>query len=251
MGILRSSLQSTPARVANGQPTTSANMHEARASHPSLSSGREAKAPAWPGTKTRDFAAKGHLFCEGDARSHIYKLVSGCVCLYRMLKDGRRQVIDFAFDGDIVGLSSGPVSSCSAQALAETRVKCLPISAILTAAKSDPRIALGFYEALSHELRAAHEHLLGVGQRGATEKLAVFLVMLSRRNEDRGRPAEMIHLTMDRIDIADFLGITIETVSRTLTKLKRQDLIEIDHFTQVRLRNISGLIAIAEGGTRI
>jgi CRP/FNR family transcriptional regulator len=226
-------------------------MPDARASHSLLGLGREAQSRSWKCSTIRDIAAKGHLFSEGDSRSHVYKLESGCVCLYRILKDGRRQVIEFAFGGDIVGLGSGSLSSCSAQALAETRVTCLPIPTILTAAKSDPRIALGFYEALSHELLAAHAHLQCVGQRGATEKLAAFLVMLSRRNESRGHPADTIKLTMARVDIADFLGIKTETVSRTLTKMKRQKLIEIDRITTVRLRSISGLMALAEGGSRI
>ena len=191
------------------------------------------------------------MFCEGDPKTHIYQLVTGAVCLYRMLEDGRRQVIDFAFDEDIVGLGSGALSDYNAQALAATRVKCLPISAMLTAAKADGRVALGLYEALSRELLAAQAHLVCVGQRGATEKIATFLVMLSRRNEMRGRSPDTITLPMTRIDIADFLGMTIETVSRTLTKLKHQGLIEVDQIATIRLKNITRLVVIAEGCVRV
>ena len=205
----------------------------------------------WAGSKNRFIAAKAHLFSEGDAKTHIFQVVSGGLCLYRMLEDGRRQVIDFAFDGDIVGLGSGRLSTCNAQALAATRADCLPIEVMMTAAKTNARIALGLYEALSRELVVAHEHLLCVGQRGASERLATFLLMLSRRNVKRGQAPDIIRLPMARADIADFLGITIETVSRTLTKLRQLRLIEIEEITTLHLRNVAGLVALAEGGARI
>ena len=122
---------------------------------------------------------------------------------------------------------------------------------MLTAAKADGRVALGLYEALSRELLAAQAHLVCVGQRGATERIATFLVMLSRRNEMRGRSPDTITLPMTRIDIADFLGMTIETVSRTLTKLKHQGLIEVDQIATIRLKNITRLVVIAEGCVRV
>jgi CRP/FNR family transcriptional regulator len=99
---------------------------------------------------------------------------------------------------------------------------------LLKAAKRDAKVALRLYEALSRELVATREHLLCVGQRGASERLATFLVILSRRNETRGYDPETIKLPMTRADIADFLGVTIETVSRTFSKLRNQGLIEID-----------------------
>jgi CRP/FNR family transcriptional regulator len=237
--------------VTNNSRSLAASLQRASPSHLTSTSHREVGIREWPRCKTRNIAAKGHLFIEGNSRTHIYKIVSGSVCLYRMLEDRRRQVINFSFDQDIVGLGSGPFSACNAQALTETRVKCLPITAILTAAKADPRVALGLYEALSRELLAAHEHLLSVGQRGASERLTTFLVMLSRRNEMRGRSGATIDLPMSRADIADFLGITIETVSRTLTKFRQQRLIEIDQITTLHLKSMSRLVAIAEGGARV
>ena len=205
----------------------------------------------WAGSKSRCIAAKAHLFSEGDAKTHIFQVVSGGLCLYRMLEDGRRQVIDFAFDGDIVGLGSGRLATCNAQALAATCANCLPIAVMLTAAKANARIALGLYEALSRELAVSHQHLRCVGQRGASERLATFLLMLSGRNVKRGQPPDTIRLLMARADIADFLGITIETVSRTLTRLKQLGLIEIEEITTLHLRNVAGLVALAEGGARV
>lgn len=205
----------------------------------------------WPSNKWRLIADKAHLYSEGDQRTHVYKVMDGAICLYRMLEDGRRQVIDFAFEGDVIGLGSGRIESCNAQALSATQVSGIPIATLMAAAKSNTRIALGLYEALSREIVVAQEHLMCLGHRGATERVATFLVILSRRNELRGLASDVVTLPMTRADIADFLGITIETVSRTLTKLRVQGLIDIEQITTLRLTRMSKLVALAEGRERV
>jgi CRP/FNR family transcriptional regulator len=122
---------------------------------------------------------------------------------------------------------------------------------LLKAAQRDAKVALGLYEALSRELVATREHVLCVGQRGASERLATFFVILSRRNEQRGNDPQTITLPMTRADIADFLGLTIETVSRTFSKLSRHGLIQIDQITTIRLRNTGKLQRLAEGNVRV
>jgi CRP/FNR family transcriptional regulator len=205
----------------------------------------------WVDGSVRRVDAKRHLFVEGDAKTHVYKVMSGAVCLYKVLNDGRRQIIEFALEGDVIGLGSTPTETCNAQALAATRLKCLPIAVMLKAAEQDTSVALRLYKALSRELVAAREHLLCVGQRGATERLVMFFAILSRRNEERGSDPNIIKLPMTRTDIADFLGLKIETVSRTFTKLRRQGFIEIDQITTVHLRNTGELQRLAEGGARV
>jgi CRP/FNR family transcriptional regulator, anaerobic regulatory protein len=205
----------------------------------------------WTNGIVRRVEPKAHLFTEGDAKTHVFKVASGAVCLYKVLADGRRQVIEFALEGDLIGLCSAPVEACNAQAMVSTRLKCLPLAVLLRAAKRDAKVALGLYEALSRELVATREHVLCVGQRGATERLATFFVILSRRNEERGYDPETIKLPMTRADIADFLGLTIETVSRTFSKLRRHGLIQIDQITTIRLRNTGELQRLAEGDARV
>ena len=205
----------------------------------------------WPRSTLRLIADKAQLFNEGDPRTHVYKVMNGAICLYRMLEDGRRQVIDFAFEGDVVGLGSGRLETCNAQALNTTQVSGIPIATLMAAAKANTRIALGLYEALSREIVVAQEHLMCLGHRGATERVATFLVILSRRNELRGLGPDVVTLPMSRVDIADFLGITIETVSRTLTKLRVQGLIDIEQITTLRLTRMSKLVALAEGRERV
>jgi CRP/FNR family transcriptional regulator, anaerobic regulatory protein len=201
--------------------------------------------------RERRIGAKEHLFTEGDAKTHMYRVTSGAVCRYRMLGDGRRQIIDFSFEGDVIGLSSERLEACNAQAMVSTRLRCYPIAVLLRAAKQDGTIALQLYEALSREVVASREHLQCVGQRGATERLATFLVILSRRNEIRGSDPETLQLPMTRVDIADFLGIKIETVSRTFSKLKAEGLIEIDEATTIRVKDPKKLERLAQGHVRV
>jgi CRP-like cAMP-binding protein len=195
----------------------------------------------------RGIEAKDHVFAEGDPKSHIYQVVTGAVCLYKVLPDGRRQVIDFAYGGDFLSLSLGSVETYNAQATVATRVRCLSVSALSGLASRDPAIAMRICEAVSAELAAVRDHLVCVVQRSATERVVTFLLALSERNNARNRDCDTLELPMTRADIGDFLGLTIETVSRTFTKLKCRGLIEISQGTTIRLRDTEGLRAMADG----
>lgn len=195
----------------------------------------------------RGVEAKDHLFTEGETKTHVYQVVTGAICLYKVLPDGRRQVIDFAYGGDIVGLGLGGAEACNAQATVATRVRCLPLAALRTIIANEPAIAVKVCEALTDELAAVRDHLVCVVQRNATERLVTFLLSLSQRNRAKGRDPNTIELPMTRADIGDFLGLTIETVSRTFSKLKSSRLIEINQGTTIRLRDIVRLRALADG----
>lgn len=105
---------------------------------------------------------------------------------------------------------------------------------------------LGFklYEALARELAATRDLMLTTGQRSAVERLASFLLALSRRN---GQDPTVVELPMTRTDIGDFLGLTIETVSRTFTKLKMMGLLELPQCNQVKILNVEELEGLADG----
>lgn len=197
------------------------------------------------GGTLRNFEARSHVFTEGDAKNFVYNVVTGAVCLYKILPDGRRQVFDFAFPGDLIGLGFGHVEVFNAQATKATRVKCLPVALLRKAASEDARVALKLCDALMKELTALREHLVSVGQRTATERLVTFLLTLSRRNEAKGGDPTTISLPMTRYDIGDFLGMTIETVSRTFTKLKAARVIASDHSSTIRLTDIDRLQTMA------
>ena len=104
----------------------------------------------WTNGTGRRVEEKGHLFIEGDRKTHVYLIASGALCLYKLLADGR-QVINFAYEGDLVGLDSTLVEVCNAQATVTTHVKCLPFAVLLKAAKQSDQVALRLYEAVSVE----------------------------------------------------------------------------------------------------
>ena len=193
----------------------------------------------------RCFEAKDHIYREGDAATHVYRVEIGHVCIYRMLPDGRRQVVDFAYPGDFIGLGAMGEHAACAQATSRTSVRCLPVASLRDLIRNDARVGLKLYEAVSVELLAARELLFTVSQRTATERLAGFLLALSRRNRRRGEAAEDIVLPMTRADIADFLGLTIETVSRTFTKFRNDGLIDLEQCILVTISDPAGLAAAA------
>ncbi len=195
----------------------------------------------------RTFEGKEHLFREGDPVSHVYQVEIGHVCIYKMMSDGRRQVIDFAYPGDMIALGSIGEHAAGAMATTRTRVRCLPIAALRQLMKSDARLGVKLYEAMSRELLAARELLFTVTQRTATERVAAFLIALSRRHESHGEEADEFVLPMTRNDIADFLGLTIETVSRTFTKLRVDGLIDLTQCVLVTILDHEALAGIAEG----
>jgi CRP/FNR family transcriptional regulator len=189
----------------------------------------------------RRVEAKEFVFAEGDPATHLYQVVTGAVALYKVLCDGRRQVLGFAYPGDLIGLGAQGEHVINAQATKPTRLRCLPLSALSQLAGQDPRLGFRLYEALASELAATRELLLTTGQRSASERLVAFLLALSRRNARNGQDPLVFDLPMTRTDIADFLGLTIETVSRTFTKLKLAALIDLPQSNRVRLIDIERL----------
>lgn len=195
----------------------------------------------------RRFEAKELLFAEGDAVSHIYRIETGAVALYKVLGDGRRQVLGFAYAGDLIGLGVEGAHVMSAQAIKPTRVRALAVGMLRQFAARDPMLGFKLYEALARELATTRDLMLTTGQRSALERVASFLVALSRRNARSGQDKEHFELPMTRTDIGDFLGLTIETVSRTFTKLKQLGLIELPQCSEVVLCDVRALERLADG----
>ncbi|AGK56816.1 Crp/Fnr family transcriptional regulator [Hyphomicrobium denitrificans 1NES1] len=183
----------------------------------------------------RKIGAKEYVFCDGDPRTHIFYVEQGVIALSKILGDGRRQVIDFAYPGDYIGLGLLKEYIFDAQATCLAKVKCIPASALEQAAASDPDLALKLYKAVSAELTTARNLLVCVGQGTAMERIAMFLVRLRNRAAISGANDGVFSLLMRRSDIADLLGLTIETVSRTLTKLRGMHVIDIVNATEIHV----------------
>jgi len=191
-----------------------------------------AEALAAGGTHT--FEGKEHIFREGDRALQVYMVEAGHVCIYKMLSDGRRHVIDFAYPGDVIGLAALKEHTNNAQAMSRTCIRSVPMHALQQVAREDARLGFRLYEVVS------------VSQRTATERLAAFLLALSKRNaRNRENPLEYV-LPMSRSDIADYLGLTIETVSRTFTKLRGEKIIELSQSVLVTIKDLEGLKMQAE-----
>jgi CRP/FNR family transcriptional regulator len=192
----------------------------------------------------RRLRAKEHVFCEGDEREHVFRVEEGVIAVYKTLPDGRRQIIDFAYPGDLIGLGVIGEHVLSAQATVPSKVRCLAAAALERIAETDAGLALKLYKAVCQELAATRNLLVTVGQRSAIERVAAFLISLLRRTAAEG--AATINLAMRRSDIADLLGLTIETVSRTLTKLRGMGVIDLEQgATRVQLCDLPRLAELA------
>lgn len=194
-----------------------------------------------PRVTTRELRAKEHIFFEGDHKTHVYLVESGAVSIYKVLVDGRRQVIDFALPGDIIGMGCNAEHINSAQTTVATRLQRVSFDVLQRHARNNPALAMRLYAALSEELAAARDLLVTVGQRSASQRVVAFLLALSRRNSRYNKDPSSIVLPMTRSDIADFLGLTIETVSRTFSSLKAKGLIELGRSAQVALSDLDAL----------
>jgi len=199
------------------------------------------------GQVSRVAQAREHVFFEGDKKDQVYQVETGVVCLYKTLSDGRRQILDFAYPGDLIGLGALDEHVYSAQAIMLTRLHVIPAGRLHEMACSDPQIGMQLYRALSQQLLAARDLLVTVGQRNATERLAALLCALSRNNERNGSNPLRIALPMTRADIADFLSLTIETVSRTFTKLRQAGYIDLAQASLVNIRDRQALERLAAG----
>ncbi len=194
----------------------------------------------------RRFQSKEHVFCEGDPKTHVFQIEQGVVTIYQMLCDGRRQIVDFAYPGDFIGLGPNREHLFSAEATTATRVRCFNACLLDETAGHDPKLALQLYQAVSLELSAARALLVAIGQRSAIERVATFLLMLHQRTVAENGGDNILHLPMRRADIGDFLGLTIETVSRTITKLRLMGVIEVTHGTNIRITSLERLSALSQ-----
>jgi CRP/FNR family transcriptional regulator, anaerobic regulatory protein len=210
-----------------------------------ISGSRETSGDRFERGTIRRIEAKEHVFCDGDPRTHVFRIEEGVIALSKLLGDGRRQIIEFAYPGDFIGLGTLREHIFDAQATCAAKVRCLSASALEQEASRDAGLALKLYKAVSAELAAARSLLVSVGQQSAMERLSGFLLSLNARNVETGGDEDVVKLPMRRSDIADLLGLTIETVSRTITKLRTMRVIEVVRGTEVHILDGDRLAELA------
>ncbi|HEY0266631.1 MAG TPA: helix-turn-helix domain-containing protein [Rhizomicrobium sp.] len=177
------------------------------------------------------------IFAEGGDTHLFYKVISGVVRVCRFLNDGRRQIEAFHVAGEVFGFEPGEARSLSAEAVGDCSLVSYRRSHIETLAQKDQAVAHQLFQYVLQNLAQAQGHALVLGRRGAAEKVAAFLLGWARHSLDKN----VIHLAMTRQDIADYLGLTIESVSRSLSQFERDGVIALPNARQVRMLNTDAL----------
>jgi CRP/FNR family nitrogen fixation transcriptional regulator len=179
------------------------------------------------------FTRHEEIFGEREPAEYVYQVLSGAVRTYKMLSDGRRQIAAFHLPGDVFGLESRSTHRLTAEAIVDTTVRLVKRSSLEKAAGVDLSFARKLWTITSAELKHAEDHMLLLGQKSAMEKVATFLLEMDGRLAVAG----MMALPMCRRDIADYLGLTLETVSRALSQLQAKGVLGLSGARQIELRN--------------
>ncbi|MGE0736580.1 MAG: cyclic nucleotide-binding domain-containing protein [Alphaproteobacteria bacterium] len=195
------------------------------------------------------FHAGETVFYEGDSADYLFNVTSGVVKVYKLLPDGRRQITGFLFSGDFLGLALHNTFTYSAEALDDVALCHFPRKPFERLLDEFPALEKRLLRSASNELAAAQDQMLLLGRKTARERLATFLLSMSERAVRRNESASNLRLPMGRADIGDYLGLTIETVSRTFTGLRKDGLIDLpsNHDVIVRkpaaIRELAGIEA--------
>jgi CRP/FNR family transcriptional regulator, nitrogen fixation regulation protein len=173
------------------------------------------------------------IYGEDEPAEYVYQIIRGAVRTYKLLSDGRRQIGAFHLPGDVFGLESGINHRLAAEAISDTTVRLVKRSSLEQAANDNVQVARELWGITAGELRHAENHMLLLGRKNAMERVANFLLEMDRRLAVAG----MMALPMCRRDIGDYLGLTLETVSRTVSQLHNEGVLGLSGARQIVLRN--------------
>jgi CRP/FNR family transcriptional regulator, nitrogen fixation regulation protein len=182
------------------------------------------------------FTRNAEIYGEGEPADYLYKVISGTVRTYKVLSDGRRQIGAFYMPGDVFGLETSDEHTFSAEAISDSRVLVIKRSVLVALAERDSDVARQLWALTGRELSRVQDHIMLL-IKTAQERVAGFLLEMAERASN----GNALELPMSRQDIADYLGLTIETVSRTLTTLENAAAIELPSSRRIVLRNRAAL----------
>jgi len=185
------------------------------------------------------YARNEEIYAQDDEAELLYRVVRGVVRTSRLTVDGRRQVGDFYYVGDLFGLEPGPEHRFAADALDDCEITVVRRAAVRAFA-GDAELDRAILEATRREMERLQEHVVMLGRRSARERVASFLMSIAQRQEETD-----VDLAMGRQDMADYLGLTIETVSRMLTQLQGDAIVEFPSTRRFQVRKWSALEALA------
>jgi len=174
-----------------------------------------------------DILAKAKVFMEGEPKATVYKLTRGTAVRYKMKADGRKQIVGFALPGDLLNSPFADRHTCSVDVISQAAASQFPRKQFLTFLETHPTVLCRMLAAAGEEIEAAREHILLLGCGTAEERLVEFIIGWRARVGRKGALANLVPLPMSRRDAADYLGLTIETVSRLLAKLERENVVRV------------------------
>lgn len=171
------------------------------------------------------YASGEAILWEGDPAAHVFKVVEGVLRIFRILADGRRIITGFLYPGDILGISLNERYLYTAEAVNEVKLRRLSRSRFREAVDESPQLRPQFVAWLCEEMASAQEQMVLLARKSAEERVCSLLLTLARRSKGCHQPKPVVELPMSRLDMADYLGLTIETVSRTMTSLTSRGVI--------------------------
>jgi CRP/FNR family nitrogen fixation transcriptional regulator len=190
-------------------------------------------------TSEFSYRKRAEIYGEQEPADHVYRVVRGAVRSYKLLSDGRRQITAFHLPGDIFGLENGSVHRFTTEAIINTTVRLATRCSVEHVAATDVHVIRDLLSMTASNLQHAEDHMLLLGRKTSIERVAAFLLEMDRRLAEAG----MVALPMGRRDIADYLGLTLETVSRMLSRLYDEGILGFSGKTrrQIVLQNRSRL----------
>lgn len=186
-----------------------------------------------------------HLYHEGDEAQNVYEVERGMLRLARVMENGRRQIVAFALPGDVVGFPEGDLHHTDCDAITD----CVVLAhrkAVLDRCNPNPELHRRLTRAALHEICAMQDHFMMLSSKSAAERIAAFVLTLAERMGEPEADGIHVDIPMRRVDIADFLGLTTETVCRTFTQFRKAGLIKLETAQKAIVRDIEGLRARAE-----
>jgi CRP/FNR family nitrogen fixation transcriptional regulator len=181
------------------------------------------------------------VYAEGEPAGHVYRVVSGVVRISKLLPDGRRQISAFHTAGDMFGFETDELHHASAEAVVPVKLVAYKWQSLLAEGTQSASLVRDLLNLTMIGLRRTQEHLLLLGRKNALERVAAFLLEMAKR----AKPGQVIELAMPRHDIADYLGLTLETVSRMFAELKALGAIRLEGARRVHLLDKERLAAMS------
>ena len=194
----------------------------------------------------KSYAPGEEILDEADVAEHVFNITSGTVMMSRLLSDARRQILGFFIQGDFLGLTAGSDYAFTVEAITQVQVCRFPLKPFRRLLLETPSLEQEMLARASDELTNSWRHVTLLGRKTALERVSTFLLDMAGRQARLGGSPDLAFLPMTRAQIADYLGLTLETVSRTFSILRRRALIEVLPHATVRLLHREAMKALAE-----